>query len=264
MRALIAGAAVLAALVVPGTAFAWSGAQITSVSCPEIHAKLPVENGPWKVLAVDEQGHTLVNVNVPGNASEQIIGGLWLLDNATHQVRVTVGNAANISDGKVTRTTQMTNCAAPVGRPGPPGAPGAPGLGYDCAGAVVPAGQTPASCPGTPGRDGPPGPPAKTCKSNRVYHVKVGARFRGEPIHAARLTWDNQQRHATAVRRSDGRLHAVVSFKGVTSPLRGLWAIQMRITFDGGKHANLTRMVRLCAPSDGELNFATDVHRDGT
>jgi hypothetical protein len=95
-------------------------------------------------------------------------------------------------------------------------------------------------------------------------HVKLADTFRGQKIRSARLTWANGKRHTRAIRRKDGRLHAVVSFKGITSPLRGLWTIRADIVFDGGQTAHLTRNKRLCAPSDGNLNFATDVHPDGT
>jgi hypothetical protein len=216
---------VMCGLIVPN-AFAWGGAKITSVSCPEIHTVLPVENGPWKVLATDEAGHTLVNVNVPGSAFEQIIGGLWTLDNATHQVKVTVGNAANINDGKVTQTTQMTNCAAPVGRPGPVGPkgdPGTPGIGYDCTGTAVPTGGTPAMCPGTPGPKGDPGPPGKvlvpqtTCTSRRVYRFLVRKRYvDGHLIRSVRAKDSGAKMTVKRIAsgKLNGRLQVTADYRG--------------------------------------------------
>jgi len=250
---MVAAITAILTMALAPAAFAWQGAKVVSISCPEIHALLPVENGKWQVTAKDEQGHVLLSVQVPGHSYEQVIGGLYTLDNATHQVTVTVANAANANDGRVTLTRQLTNCASPLGVPGPPGPPG------------------PAGPPGV-GTPGPPGPPGTTpdvpktvtqsCTSHRVYKVRIGKKFRGKRITAARLTWANDKRHTTAKRSSDGRLRALVSFDGVKSPKRGVWTITLDITY-GGKHATLTRNVRLCAPSDGNLNFATDVHKDG-
>jgi hypothetical protein len=220
-RTLVALATTAILLICAPASLAWSGAKINSVSCPEIHTVLPVENGPWKVLAVDEQGHTLVNVNIPGSSAEQIIGGLWLLDNGTHQVKVTVGNAANIADGKVTRTTQMTNCAAPVGPAGPKGDPGPPGIGYDCTGTAVPTGGTPALCPGTKGDPGPPGKvlvPQTTCTSKRVYRFLVRKRYTdGHLIRSVRAKDSGAK--MTVKRITTGKLKGRLQ---VTADYRGL------------------------------------------
>lgn len=116
-------------------ALAWAGAQIVKVSCPENHLVLPAESGKWGVKAVDERGVVLLDVQVPGSSAEQVVGGLWETDNGTHVVTLTVGNAANMNDGKVSKTVQMTGCAAPAspgpagpaGPQGPQGAPGSPG-----------------------------------------------------------------------------------------------------------------------------------------
>jgi hypothetical protein len=254
-KTLIAGVAVLAALVIPGSAFAWDGAKWLPNTCGAdltAHAA----NGAWWVKVSDESGTLAEASNIPARsytASSPLTVGGFSKDPGFRVVKYEAANAANHRDGYVSYSQAQWNCSAGVqGRPGPPGPKGDPG--------------TPGSpgTPGTPGKDGSPGPPAKTCTSSRVYRVKIADEFRGEKIHSGRLTWANGKRHTRAVRRSDGRLHAVVSFKGITSPLRGLWTIRLNITFDGGKHATLTRLVRLCSPDDSNLNFATDVHRDGS
>jgi hypothetical protein len=257
MKRWIAALTVLVSLLVVSSAFAWGGARWTPNTCGADLTTLAEGQGAWWVQVSDESG-VLYETTVPAvQAHKFLTVGGFSRDTGFHTVTYKVANAANHADGLVTYSQEQLNCSS-AGTPGPAGPAGPPGTGYDCTGTAVPTGGSPAMCPG------PVGPAAKTCKSSRVYRVKIGDRFRGDRVNSARLTWDNGQRHAVAVRRKDGRLHAVVSFRGVTSPLRGLWAITMRINFDHGKQATLTRNVRLCAPSDGNLNFATDVHRDGS
>jgi hypothetical protein len=262
-RTLVALATTAILLICAPASMAWSGAKINSVSCPEIHTVLPVENGPWKVLAVDELGHTLVNVNVPGSSAEQIIGGLWLLDNGTHQVKVTVGNAANIADGKVTRTTQMTNCAAPVGPPGPKGDPGPPGIGYDCTGTAVSTGGTPALCPGTPGRDGVTKTiiirqAPKSCESTRSYAFRVRQTYMGQKVVSVKAAYEapkGEESIKAKVTRERGRLVVRWSTKGVKfTPGGVVRSVTVHAKLANGKNVRLQWLFRPCMGKNGKLN----------
>jgi hypothetical protein len=254
-KMLLGGLALVVSMLVPGSAFAWDGGRIVSVSCPEIHVKLMPENGPWKVLAVDEAGHTLVNVNVPGSAGEQVIGGLWTLDNATHQVTVTIGNAANIADGKVTRVVQLTNCAAPSGVAGPPGPPGPPGVGYDCTGAAVAAGGMPALCPGTPGKDGVTKVihvAPKKCTSKRSYHFRVRKTFRGEKIVKATAS---EPGYKVTVQKVKGRFLVTWSTAGHSFTQGGVVrTVTVKATLANGHKVRLGWKYRPCMGKDGNLN----------
>jgi hypothetical protein len=261
MRKMVLAVVVAAAcLVVPGSALAWSGGQIVSVSCPEIHVKLPVVTGAqplWKVLATDEAGRKLVDVNVAGSPTYQVVGGLWTVDNATHQVTVTIGNAANIQDGKVTQTVQLTNCAAPAGVAGPPGPPGPPGVGYDCAGKAVATGGTPALCPGTPGTPGTTTTiiirrAPRVCTSKRVYSFRVRRTFALQRIVSVRASEPGVVVHVT---RHNGRFVVRWSTRGKQYTQGGIVrTVTVRARLENGRRVRLQWQYRPCMGRDGEMN----------
>lgn len=234
-RKLIGPLVLIAALALPASALAWDGSTWTPNTCGADLTTEAVGSGAWWIQVSDESGVLYETTLSAVKAHHVTIGG-WSHDIGYHVVTYKVANAANHSDGLRVYVQEQLNCAALAGPAGPSGPPGPPG-------------KT---------------PEPQTCTSNRVYHVKIAARFRGQTIHSARLTWANGFRHTTAKLGKDGRLRANVSFRGITSPVRGLWTIKLQIVFDGGKHATLTRLVRLCSPDDSNLNFATDVHRDGS
>lgn len=176
-----AGVVVVATLAMASSAMAWNGGQITSVSCPEIHLRLPVENGKWQVWATDDQGKTVYSVQVPGASFEQVVGGFYMPDNATHTGYVYAANAANMNDGKVKLPYQLTGCASPIGTPGPPGPTGPPG----------PAGPPGVGTPGAPGQDATNTNTTKTveihvaprdCTSKRSYSFRVRRSYAGSKI----------------------------------------------------------------------------------
>lgn len=266
-NSLVATLTVALCLVGASSALAWNS-HGDFLSCGEADFSGVTAEKGWKLTQITDGVVTktkVFDVAKAGNISWPVFATL-----GAHYVSVTLANAKDPHDGYSEVHSTFIDCVAPSassssGPPGPPGpkgdpgTPGKDGVGYDCTGTAVPTGGAPALCPGTPGRT----PKLATCTSQRVYHVKVANRFRGQKVHSALLIWDNGTRRVVAKRSKDGRLRANVSFKDVVSPLRGLWTVSLRIVFDGGKRATLTRNVRLCSPSDGNLNFATDVHRDG-
>lgn len=146
-------------LFTAAVALAWGGASITDVSCPEVHAVLPVESGPWKVEAVVGSAtspsglsgkQVLLNINLNGSSYPQVIGKLYAPTDAQTLVTVVAGNAANLSDGFVYKTVELTNCSAPSGTPGPQGPQGPAGP------------QGPIGLPGPSGGVGPQGPTGGT------------------------------------------------------------------------------------------------------
>jgi hypothetical protein len=157
-----------ASLFCAAVALAWGGASVTDVSCPEIHALLPVESGPWKVEAVVgavtspsqlSGKQVLLNVNLDGSGYPEVIGKLYAPTDSLTTVTVVAGNAANISDGFVYKTVVLTNCSAPAGTPGPRG-PAGPQGPQGPAGPQGPQGPTGGVGPQGPvGGAGPSGPP---------------------------------------------------------------------------------------------------------
>lgn len=152
----------LVALWGAAVAQAWGGASITDVSCPEIHATLPAESGPWLVEAVAGPASTvsqagslpvLYRVQVNGSSLPIVLGGFYTSTGAQQTVTVVAGNAANLSDGFVYRTVSVANCKAPAGTPGPQGPAGPQGP-------VGPAG--PQGATGAAGPQGPQGVPGAT------------------------------------------------------------------------------------------------------
>jgi hypothetical protein len=257
---LVATLTMALCLIGASSALAWNS-HGDFLSCGEADfSGVSAEHG-WKLTQTTDGVVTktkVFDVAKAGNVSWPVFATL-----GTHYVSVTLANAKDPHDGYSEVHSTFIDCVQSSGTPGPPGPVGPkgdPGTGYDCTGTAVPTGGSPALCPGKT----PNNPPSLAkCVSHRVYKVKVADSFRGQKVHTAKLVWANGHRHTTAVRRKDGRLHAVASFKGITSPLRGLWTITLHVVFDGGKKATGTRNVRLCAPSDGNLNFFTDVHPDG-
>jgi hypothetical protein len=152
---------VMAFMLIPSSAYAWSGAQITDISCPEIHVYLPKENGSWKVKGV--VGATTVvdvNVNTTAGAKTVVVGNFYAPSAAEATATVTVGNAVNINDGKVVKSVTFVNCAGPVGTPGPAGPKGDSGPQGPTgpAGPKGDRGETGADgLPGSPGNPGAPG-----------------------------------------------------------------------------------------------------------
>lgn len=158
----------LVVLVMAGTAFAWGGASITDVSCPELHAVLPPESGPWKVEVVEGvvssvsqlSGKTVLYArNVNGSSYPQVLGGFYTPTDDQYTVTVVAGNAANTSDGFVYKTVTVNYCSAPKGTPGPQGPAGPQGP----TGPAGPPGAT--GSPGPPGATGAPGTPGATLKA---------------------------------------------------------------------------------------------------
>ncbi len=153
----------MAFVLIPSSAYAWSGAQITDISCPEIHVYIPKENGSWKVKGVIGSTTVVdVNVNTTAGAKTVVVGGFYAPSAAEATATVTVGNAVNITDGKVEKSVTFVNCSGPVGTPGPAGPKGDNGP----QGPTGPAGPEgargptgPAGLPGPKGDQGAPGNP---------------------------------------------------------------------------------------------------------
>lgn len=160
MRKVLAGLVpVLAVLALVPSAFAWSGAQVKYNTCgADFTAN--AENGSWWYEVKDDTG-VLATGTFPGaggyTADAPLSIGGWTKDAGFHRVAFTVANAANHSDGKVSKTFPEVNCApkgekGDDGKPGPAGPPGPKGdKGYK--GDTGPAGPE-----GPRGPEGPAGP----------------------------------------------------------------------------------------------------------
>lgn len=187
-RILVFAAVMVLPLLYAATALAWGGASITDVSCPEIHAVLPTESGPWEVEAVigsvtspsQLPGKTVIFVNrtVQGSSYLSVVGKLWTPTDASTVVTVVAGNAANISDGFVHATYSLTGCSAPSATQGPQGPAGPQGPSGP-QGPQGPAGSAgPQGPSGSPGSPGAPGTsvtikaPSKPKKHPRKHHPK--------------------------------------------------------------------------------------------
>lgn len=187
IAAAAASLAAAAALVSAPAALAWSGAQVDLISCGEVDISVTPQGGPWG-YRIEEAGHLLRQGTTasPTTGRKELSIGVRATTDAEVQIVVTVGNAANMSDGKVTRTGYFAYCGPIVGTPGPQGPAGPPGP----AGPQGPAGPTgpqgtagpqgiqgmigatgPAGPQGVPGLVGKPGAAGKVGKTG-----KTGAR----------------------------------------------------------------------------------------
>ena len=161
-KSIVIGVTAFAAAALPTTAFAWSGAKVTDVSCPELHVTAPVESGNWAVEVREGVATTgtafsalpkpILRQEFPGSKYDTVIGGFYTADANARIVTVAVGNAKNLSDGFAAKTVQVVNCAAPKGTPGPQGPAGPTGP-------AGPKGDTGAK--GADGKTGPAGPAGK-------------------------------------------------------------------------------------------------------
>jgi len=210
MRKLIAvmAATIMACLALSSSAFAWGGAKIEPLSCPEIHFNAPPENGPWKLDArlgqinpnqsaakrvadflalpsVPGQGPWLVT----GDVDPQVQGKFYLPSDAPTVVTVALYNAANPNDGFVYQRTIMSGCGplptntGPAGPAGPPGTPGQNGSnGTDGSNGSNGTNGSNGSN-GSNGRDGVNGrdgdTTAPTCTSNRIIKWTIRAKYPG-------------------------------------------------------------------------------------
>lgn len=135
----------VAAFVNP--AFAWSGASVDLISCGEVDISFPHESGPWG-YRIEENGHLLRagTSASPAQGRKELSIGVRATTDAEVLIVVTVGNAANMNDGKVVRSGYFVYCGPTAGTPGPAGPAG-------------PAGPTgPAGPKGDAGPAGPSGP----------------------------------------------------------------------------------------------------------
>lgn len=246
----VAMATAVATLAMASSAFAWNGGQITSVSCPEIHLKLPVESGNWQVWAV-ENGKTVYSTQVPGASFEQVVGGFWMPDNATHKGYVYAANAANLNDGKVSLPYQLTGCASPIGAPGPPGPAGPAG----------PAGPPGIGTPGEPGKDATTTNTTNTvtihsaprsCTSRRSYAFRVRRSYAGQTIVSVTASEPGIVVHQ---RRSHGRIVVFWTTAGKKYTPGGVErSLTLIATLANGRHVRLQWDYRPCMGPDGNLN----------
>lgn len=256
----ILGMSVAALFVMPGMAFGWSGANIVTISCPELHLYLPKENGKWRVIAKDELGRVLKDIQVSGggtalpDGSNVVIGNTYEVDNGEHIVTVAVGSAANMRDGYKQNYIRWIDCAPPVGVQGPPGPSGPSG---------------PAGPPGTSGTDGTDGSTTSRistatntiireddCTSKYEPQFIVRRKYRGQVITKVRATMSKGFKVTTKTITKDGHRRFQVHVKPVSNnakhpKARGrLRTVTVYATLANGRHARLVWFFRQCADGD--------------
>ena len=136
-----------------------------------------------------------------------VVGGVAM----TPAVASATGNHDQPRPPKPTCGTTQTCPPGTPGQNGAPGAPGAPGVGYDCTGAPVLPGQTPATCPGQTVYVPVPVPVEKVCTSRRVITHRVAQTLFGREVIGVRA---NSPGYNTSVRLVDGRYVVSVDVRG--------------------------------------------------
>jgi hypothetical protein len=284
MKKILLAFATCVAVLAPATgAMAWSGAQVTDISCPEIHATLPKEAGSWRVIATDEFGHVLrqADFNTTAGTKYVVVGKTYALDDAEHTITVTVGNATNINDGKVTSSRSVQFCGPPTGTPGPQGPKGDTGPagpkgadGAGTGGAVGPQGPKGLDGTGTAGAKGDKGDTGaagkdgvtktiiihrapKSCTSNRNYSFRLRKTVGTEKVKITKdiKAWEPgiPVKHST----KNGRTVISWSTKGKKyTPGSGqVRSITVRVQLANGVRVNLGHNYRPCLAPDGNQNY---------
>jgi hypothetical protein len=246
-----------------GAHLMWYGAEIISISCPEVHLRLPKMHGQWRVRISQDNGVVLHDKAYDGSDYERVIGNIYSPDAAEHVVTVETGNATNIRDGYVKRSVIWSNCAPPTGTPGPQGPPG-PGGPPGVPGPTGPPGTGTPGTPGPTGPAGPQGPPGVTttvivrraptrCTSTRRYAFHVRRRFAGSRVVAARPVEPGVR--FTVRRLRDGRFLISWTTRGKKYPRGGvIRSVTVHARLANGRRLDFVWMYRPCVRHDGNLN----------
>lgn len=248
MRRIAVLGGLVAALIVPAGAMAWS-AQPVILSCGEAHFNVSIEKTPWTYVVTQDGVQTATGSVV--STTTQLSIGVRSTDNLGHVMKVTISNG----EARASQSATWALCgpppagpAGPKGDKGDTGATGATGAnGKDGA-----TGQT--------GKDGSSSTvidrvgKLPTCTSHRVYKFVVRKRYHGRVITGPVKASDRGAK-ISIKRNAKGRYVVSADYSGLKV---GAFTYQRHIFVSavvaGRGRLAFNENVDLCRPANGAQN----------